>query len=120
MSNPIVVWSEVPVTDIDKSVEFYNAVFGWEMSVDASGPNPMAIFGNAMNTVGGHLYPGKPGGEAGPTVHIAVQDKVEAAADRVRSAGGKVLSDPISIPPGRFVYAADPDGNSIGLFEVQG
>jgi predicted enzyme related to lactoylglutathione lyase len=31
--------------------------------------------------------------------------------------GGKVLSPVITIPPGRFAYATDPDGNSIGLFE---
>jgi predicted enzyme related to lactoylglutathione lyase len=31
-------------------------------------------------------------------------------------AGGKVVSDPIAIPAGRFAYCLDPDGNSFGLF----
>ena len=68
----------------------------------------------------GHLYPGKPAAKGdGPTIHFAVADKLEDAIDRVWNAGGKVLDiPPITIPTGRFVYALDPDGNSIGLFEA--
>ncbi len=117
MTQPIVVWSEIPVSDMDRAVGFYNTVFGWQMAIDNSGPNPMAILGGAMNGPGGHLYPGKPATDNGPTLHIAVAGKVEDAADRVWKAGGSVVSEPVEIPPGRFVYAKDPDGNSIGLFE---
>ena len=28
---PLVVWTEIPVTDLRKAVPFYNAVFGWDM-----------------------------------------------------------------------------------------
>lgn len=114
---PIVVWSEIPVSDIRKGVAFYNAVFGWTMAIDASGPNPMAIFDGRMNTVGGHLYPGRPAAGNGPTVHLAVPDRLEDAAIRCREAGGTLIGDIVTIPPGRFHYATDPDGNSIGLFE---
>jgi len=115
---PVVVWSEIPVSDMDRAVAFYNEVFNWQMTIDNTGPNPMAILGGNMETTGGHLYPGKPGVEGGgSTVHIAVPDKLEEAAARCAKAGGTVLCDPITIPPGRFVYAIDPDGNSLGLFE---
>ncbi|MCU9847488.1 VOC family protein [Defluviimonas sp. WL0024] len=117
-SQPVVVWSEIPVSDMKRAVAFYNATFDWQMTIDESGPNPMAILGGNMETIGGHLYPGKPASAgSGPTVHISVSDKLEDAADRCRKAGGTVLGDPIAIPAGRFVYATDPDGNSIGLFE---
>ena len=46
-----------------------------------------------------------------------VDARLEAAAERVRKAGGQVLSEPIPTPFGQFFYAADPDGNSIGFFE---
>ena len=115
---PVVVWCELPVSDMEKAVTFYNATFDWTMTIDTSGPNPMAILGGNMQSVSGHLYPGKPAGDgSGPTIHIAVPDRLEDAAIRCRKAGGTVLGEIITIPPGRFVYAKDPDGNSIGLFE---
>lgn len=115
---PIVVWSEIPVTDMAKAMEFYSAVFGYQLTLDDTGPNPMAVLGNMMSGVGGHLYPGKPATDGqGPTIHLAVNGKVEDAAERVTKAGGTVLSPAIDIPPGRFIYAQDLDGNSLGLFE---
>lgn len=115
-ARPIVVWSEIPVTDLDRAAKFYADVFDWKMQVDTSGPNPMATFDSRMDIAGGHLYPGTPG--QGPTVHFALPDKLEAGMDRCTAAGGKVLGDPIPLPDGRFVYAEDPDGNSIGLYEA--
>lgn len=113
-----VVWTEIPVTDMQKAMDFYNRVFGWTLTLDESGPNPMAVFSNGAGAgVGGHLYPGKPGMGAGPTIHLAVPDGLAAATDRAKIAGAKVLYGPIEIPPGRFTYIEDPDGNSIGLFE---
>ncbi|MDG1115740.1 MAG: VOC family protein [Flavimaricola sp.] len=113
----IVVWTEIPVADIDRATAFYNAVFGWTMTVDTTtGPNLMAVLGGRMNDAGGHLYPGTPG--QGPTVHIALPDRLEAGTDRCTKAGGTILGDPISLPTGRFVYATDTEGNSIGLFEA--
>ena len=112
-----VCWAEIPVRDLEAAKAFYETVLDTELKINDAGPNPMADIPSADgNGVSGHLYPGKPArhGE-GPTVHLVVDD-LEAAIARVVPAGGKVLSDPITIPPGRFAYCNDPDGNSIGLF----
>lgn len=112
------VWTEIPVADIDRAIAFYNMVFNTEMKKDDTGPNPMAMFPTSTpGGVGGHLYPGKPAAEgAGPTVHLACPGKLEDALERVKDAGGQVVSDVFSIPAGRFAYCLDTEGNSIGVF----
>ena len=114
----IMVWGEIPVTDLEKSVAFYNKVFGYDMKIDLSGPNPMAVLGGLENTAGAHLYPGTPAPDGGNTIHLSLPDGLEAGIARCNDAGGEVIGQPIQIPAGRFIYAKDPDGNSIGLFEA--
>jgi uncharacterized protein len=115
-----VCWAEIPVTDMEKGMAFYSAVTGADLELDASGPNPMAnLRPKDMNAgVGGHLYPGKPAANGeGPTIHLVAEGRLEDVMERVTAAGGQVISPPITIPPGRFFYAIDPFGNSVGLFE---
>lgn len=112
------VWFEIPVSDMARAKAFYGAVLETELKDDNTGPNPMAVFPAASDaSVAGHLYPGKPAaGGSGNTIHLQSPEPLEAALDRVRGHGGKVLSEIIKIPAGRFAYCLDPDGNSIGLF----
>lgn len=113
------VWFEIPVTDMKRAMAFYAEVTGQPLTLDETGPNPMAVFPieNMQNGVSGHLYPGKPAPEGvGPTIHLSVPGSLEEAMARVTAAGGKVLSPAIDIPSGRFAYGLDPDGNSIGVF----
>lgn len=114
-----VAWMEIPVSDIDRGIAFYSQVFDYPLTKDETGPNPMAMFPNDPESVSGHIYPGKPAQPGtGPTIHLNVPDTLEATAERFQKAGGTIVSDPIAIPPGRFQYGTDPDGNSIGLFEA--
>ncbi|PRY25089.1 hypothetical protein CLV78_102266 [Aliiruegeria haliotis] len=116
------VWIEIPVTDLDKAMEFYSATTGMALNkVTDMEPNPIAMFVNETEGKGvaGHLYPGKPAGDgSGPTVHLATPGKLEATMDRVKEAGGTGFSPIITIPPGRFFYCQDPDGNSVSFFET--
>ena len=113
-----VVWAEIPVTDLDSAMRFYEKVLGGPLRLDDKGPNPMAFLPgqDTGSNASGHLYRGKPAPRGtGSTVHLAVDD-IENAMERVRQAGGEVVSPPIEIPGGRFAYCLDLDGNSIGLF----
>jgi hypothetical protein len=114
---PTVVWTEIPGTDLDAATKFYTEVFGWTMSREDGPPNPYVNFDASLSGVAGHLYPGKPASGNGPTIHLALPDKIEAGAARAEKAGATLLGPVIEIPPGRFQYMTDPDGNSIGLFE---
>ena len=117
---PILVWSEIPVSDLAQACDFYSEIFGYKMEIDNSGPNPMAVLNGEMNGPAGNLYPGQPASAgSGPTVHLALApgDTVEAASERVRARGGTVPGPLVEMPFGRWSYATDPDGNSIGLFQ---
>ena len=113
-----VVWTEIPVTDLAAGMKFYEALTGNPLMLNEAGPNPMADFKTADPTgVAGHLYVGKPAPKGtGPTIHMLV-GPLEAAMERCNAAGGQTMGPIITIPPGRFCYATDPDGNSLGLFE---
>ena len=116
-----VVWSEIPVTDLDKAISFYAEATGMTLNkITDMGPNPIAIFATEDEKTGvaGHLYPGKPAAAGtGSTLHFATEGKLEATLERVKAAGASEFSEIITIPPGRFFYCQDPDGNSIAFFE---
>lgn len=119
--NNSIAWFELPVSDLDKGIAFYTAVTGATVRKEQMGPDETAVFKPAdpMKGVAGHLYVGKPAGDGtGPTVHLYAQGKAEDIVEKVTAAGGKIVSPIVQIPPGRFFYATDPDGNSIGLFEA--
>ena len=114
-------WFEIAVSDLDASMAFYGAVLQQDLTIDTSGPNPMAMlsFNDDTPGIGGHLYPGKPSRE-GSTIHLVVPDTLDAARARIIAAGGEVESPDIQIPPGSFFYARDIDGNSLGMFKFNG
>lgn len=117
-----VVWIEIPVSNIEKSAAFYSEVFGYDMTVTRDmGPQPMAIFPakDPSTGVAGHLYEGKPV-KGGPTIHLVVPDSIQEARARLLKAGGTATDQEFPIPAGKFLYANDPDGNSIGLFQANG
>lgn len=114
-----VVWTEIPVRDLDAAVAFYNAVFDSGLEIENGGPNDVAFFKTSEpNGVAGHLYPGAPAAPGtGSTIHLQVPDTIEAALERVEKAGGSVQPGILPLPSGRFAYARDLDGNSIGLYQ---
>jgi predicted enzyme related to lactoylglutathione lyase len=114
------VWAEIPATDLDRAQAFYETVLAVPLKRDDTGPNPMAMFPYPGGTgAAGHLYPGKPAKKGeGITAHLAVFDDLADVQERVRKAGGEVVSDPITIPAGSFFYAVDTEGNSVGFFRA--
>ncbi|MDV7141927.1 VOC family protein [Tropicimonas sp. TH_r6] len=117
-----VVWTEIPVSDLDRAMAFYAKTTGIGLKkITDMGPNPIAMFvtEDEKSGVAGHLYPGKPAGDgSGPTIHFAAAGSLEEAVERVTQAGATEISPVITIPPGRFFYCNDPDGNSIAFFEA--
>ena len=115
------VWTEIPVTDLDRASAFYEKLLGEPLKRDDTGPNPMAMlpYSGDLGVASGHLYPGKPAPKGeGITVHLAVPFELDDAMARVGEAGGEIASDVITIPAGSFFYAIDTEGNSLGIFKI--
>jgi predicted enzyme related to lactoylglutathione lyase len=120
MKNPkdAIVWFEIPVSDLEKSREFYQQVMQTKLVEQEMGPNLSLIFPveDMKSGVSGHLYQGNPGNDNGPSVHFDAPAPLKDTLDRLVSAGGSIVSEEVKIPGGRFVYCKDPDGNSISMF----
>ncbi|HMN85028.1 MAG TPA: VOC family protein [Bauldia sp.] len=112
------IWFEIPVPDLKRSKAFFGAVLATELKDEHEDTVPVAVFPAAgPGSVTGHLIVGKPAPlGTGPTIHLVAPKPLEDALDRVRENGGTVVGGIVTIPPGRYAYCRDPDGNTFGLF----
>lgn len=110
-------WSELVTTDVDRSIEFYSAVFGWGANTRGEGAGAYTEWQVGGRSVGGAMAkPPTMPAEVPPHwgVYFSVAD-VDAAIVSIAELGGAVMMGPMQIDPGRFAVAADPDG---AVFQV--
>ncbi|HEY9090621.1 VOC family protein [Parasphingorhabdus sp.] len=112
-------WTEIPVTDLNRANAFYEMLLEAPLTEDDGGSQRILLLPDlGSEAFIGHLYEGKPVSEGdGITVHLAVDGNLENVMERIKKAGGEVISPVITIPSGSFFYAKDPDGNSLGIFK---
>lgn len=114
--------------DRERAKKFYAEAFGWKLTqygpemqnyvvaqTDETDEQGML---KETNRINGGLYEKTADMEAQhPSVVIAVED-IAAGMERVISAGGKVLGDPIEIPTvGLYVSFIDTEGNRLSLLQ---
>ncbi len=109
-------WLDAQVDDPQAAAEFYSQLFGWEIA--DTGPDfghyqMASLDGRAVAGIGG-----KQGADL-PSVwstYLATDD-VEAAVERVSSAGGTVMMPPMDVGSmGRMTFAVDPAGATSSAF----
>lgn len=114
------VWFEIPVSDMDRAIRFYNAIFQINLAVDHSKSVPMAFFPTTPNygTAGALIkMKGMQPGSNGPVVYLNGGADLDIILNRVEGAGGKVLVRKSPIPNvGFFAIFLDSEGNRLGLF----
>jgi predicted enzyme related to lactoylglutathione lyase len=112
-------WVELGTPDLDASVEFYGALFGWDVPESE----------NAEQT-GGYriaLKDGKPAAGMMPlmqegqppawTTYVSVAD-ADATAAAVKEAGGNVIAEPMDVMDlGKMAIFADPTGAVFGAWQ---
>ena len=77
---------------------------------------PPATFIQTGDDVGGHIT--ALGHEPhNYTIFYVKVDDVKACLEKAGALGGRTLVPPIAIPNGAFAWFADPEGNTIGLWQ---
>lgn len=116
--NDQLVWVEMPANDLNRAKGFYEAVLQTTLIENSDGPQPIHMIPSKGDAMCGHLYEGKPATAGdGPTPHFSTTSELTDAMDRVKAAGGEVVSEPIPLPNAAFFYAKDTEGNSIAMFK---
>lgn len=125
--NPVVHF-EMPYDNPERLAKFYKAAFDWKMKMmgqemggyvlattGATSPDGMIKKPGMIN---GGFFPKKPDWpQQYPSVVISVND-LGKAMEKVASAGGKVLGDPMDIPGvGAYVSFDDSEGNRVGMLQ---
>lgn len=113
-----VIHFEITADDPDKVGQFYSEVFGWNVQ-KWDGAVDYWLIGT-----GDKDEPGIDGAlmardeKLPQTVNTISVESAEAAVQKVRASGGKVLNEIQTIPGvGYHTYCADPDGNVFGVME---
>jgi predicted enzyme related to lactoylglutathione lyase len=102
---------EIGCRDRVKTKEYFSQLFDWK--VEDAGP---AIFIQTGDGVGGHIS--ALGHEPhNYTIFYVKVDDVKTYLDKATALGGKMLVPPVAIPTGTFAWFADPEGNTIGLWQ---
>jgi predicted enzyme related to lactoylglutathione lyase len=109
-------WNELATTDQAAALDFYTSEFGW----DKGDAMPMGDLGdyqfiNQHGTMLGAIMTAAPGNAARWRFYFRVPD-TDAAADRVKAAGGVVAHGPMEVPGGdRILIGTDPQGAEFAL-----
>lgn len=127
MKNNVVGWFEIPVSDMDRAIAFYEAVFGFEISRQQMGPVDMGWFPSAEAGTGapGSLvcYPDdyKPSVDGVLIYFTAHSGDLSVELGRVEAAGGEVVQPKTLITEeiGYMAIAIDSEGNRIALHSHQ-
>ena len=115
-------WSELIATDLDASVAFYAAVFGWGVQ---RSPADGAVEYLEWQVDGRSVSGAMPKPSSMPAsvpahwgVYFVVED-TDATAARISELGGQVIMGPADIEPGRFAVAADPTGAMFNILAMK-
>jgi predicted enzyme related to lactoylglutathione lyase len=112
--NGKICYIQIPTTDIARSGDFYNRVFGWNVRTRGNGS---IAFDDGVGEVSGEWVVGRPpAAEPGLLIYIMV-DSVAAAMELVVANGGVIVQGIGADAPEITARFRDPGGNVLGLYQ---
>jgi predicted enzyme related to lactoylglutathione lyase len=114
MANGKICYVEIPATDVRRSVDFYEAVFGWNIRRRGDG---QTAFDDTVGEVSGTWVTGRPpSSQPGLLLYIMV-DNIAATVDAVIANGGELVQPVGADAPEVTARFRDPGGNVVGLYQ---
>jgi uncharacterized protein len=114
LGNGKICYIEMPSTDVERSAEFYQKVFGWNIRRRRDGS---VSFDDGVNQVSGVWKPGRvPFDCSGLVVYIMVNSMETTLAAIVRE-GGEIVVPVGADAPEITAKFRDPSGNVFGVFQ---
>ncbi|HEV7509744.1 MAG TPA: VOC family protein [Thermoanaerobaculia bacterium] len=114
LANGKICYLEIPTTDIDRSVRFYQGVFGWKSRRRGDGST---AFDDGVGEVSGAWVTGRPSSPNPGLLLYVMVDNLTATVEAVTAHGGRIVQ-PIGVDaPELTARFADPDGNVLGLYQ---
>ena len=112
-------WFEIPVTDLERAIKFYESVFGVKLSRNEMGPLKMAWFTwteDAMGAAGSLVKAdGYTPSHAGTLVYMTVDD-IDKTLAKINATGGKTILPRTAIGEYGFIaHFQDSEGNRVAL-----
>jgi uncharacterized protein len=112
-----VCYIEIPATDVARSAEFYQQVFGWTIRERGDGET---AFDDALGEVSGTWVTGRPPmTEPGLLIYLLV-DSVAETVEQVVAAGGVIVQPIGGDDPEITARFTDPAGNVLALYQEPG
>jgi len=112
--NGKICYLEIPATDIARSIEFYQTVFGWNVRRRGDG---QAAFDDGVGQVSGTWVPNRPpSSEPGLLLYIMC-DSVAKTIEKITANGGELVQPTGVDAPEITARFRDPGGNIVGLYQ---
>ena len=114
MGNGKICYIEIPTEDIQRSADFYQKVFGWNIRQRGDG---RTAFDDGVGQVSGAWRLGRnPMTDVGLLIYIMV-DSVADTIEKITANGGRITQPIGADLPSVTARFADPAGNILGLYQ---
>jgi uncharacterized protein len=113
-TNGKICYVEVPATDVARSADFYDKVFGWRIRQRGDG---QTAFDDSTGEVSGTWVVGRPAAAKPGLLFYIMVDSVATACDVVVANGGEIVQPIGADAPEVTARFRDPGGNVIGLYQ---
>ena len=114
LGNGKICYIEIPAADVQRSSEFYQRVFGWNIRMRGDGA---VAFDDGVGQVSGSWRLGRPPSTTVGLLFYIMVDSVAAAIEAVVANGGKIVQPIGTDAPEITARFSDPAGNVIGLYQ---